>query len=206
MTIGIVALQYQEPYYNNTINCLRECGLPVYWADRQGIGNFSAAMNKAFENVTQDLCWFITDIEFDPATPFKLSNSLIDHNLAAIHPEHESDHLHHRPDGSGLVKEVPYIEFTAPMVRSDWYREVGGLDEDHWYWYQDLIFSKAVRDRGGKMAVDHGAPIRHIYRRNDIQYEVTKQRYKLRQERDIIEKGILVKKFGPDWKKVLWTQ
>lgn len=204
-SLAIVALVYQEPYYAQTRDCIAATGLPVYWADRKGVGNFSAAMNEAFARTTEDLIWFTTDIVFEPETPLRLRERLLENELVIIQPAYLSDHQHLRPDGSGLVKRVPYLEWTAPLVRAEWFREIGGLDEDFHYWMQDLIFSKEVRERGGAMGVDHGCVINHVYHREDkVKHPVTKQRYSLRNRRVPIERNLLARKFGPNWKDLLW--
>lgn len=202
--MGIVALRYEEPYYARTEACIEATGLPVYWADRQGWGNFSAAMNEAARRVQEPFIWFITDIEFEPHVPDELLARIVSNDLVALHPAHNSDHIHHIPDGSGSVKEVPFIEFTAPMVRTDVFREVGGLDEDYHYWIMDLLFSKELRERGYRMGVDHGNPIQHVYRRDNIQYPITKKRYEIRKKRALIEEHQLARRFGPKWREILW--
>lgn len=207
MSIRIIALRYEEPYYADTLECIWGSGLPVTYADRQGVGNFSKAMNEAaMQPHQEEFLWFLTDVTFDPKTPLRLAENMGKHNLWALHPAHQSDHQSHIPDGSGEVKYVPYIEWTAPMVRTSLFHELGGLDENHHYWYQDLLFSKQLRDRGLYMGVDHGNPVGHIYRRNELVHEITKQRYDLRLKRDIIERELLRKRFGPRWRSVLWHQ
>lgn len=207
MSIRIIALKYEEPYYSDTLECIWATGIPVTYADRQGVGNFSKAMNEAaLQNHPEEYLWFLTDVTFDPKTPFGLMESAIKHNLSAVHPAHPSDHASHIPDGSGEVKLVPYVEWTAPLVRNETFKALGGLDEDHHYWYQDLIYSKLLRDAGLRMGVDHGNPVGHTYRRNQIEHEITKQRYNMRIKRDSIERGILRKKFGPNWRRILWNQ
>ncbi len=204
--IRIIALQYLEPYYAATMQAISASDLPVTFADRNGTGNFSRAMNEAAKGIEEEYLWFITDIVFTRQTPFELLRSLTQYNLVAIHPEHNSDHHTHRPNGNVGVELVPYIEFTAPLVRRDWWERIRGLDENHWYWYQDLIFSKAVRELGGMMGVDHANPISHIYRRDCVEHEITKARYKLRQERNVIEQQLLRERYGPNWRKILWCK
>lgn len=208
--VHIIALEYHEPYYAETRQCIRATELPVQYACRQGIGNFSAAMNEAFRRLRpadDDLVWFITDITFDPKTPHRLAERFKETpELWALHPEHPSDHRSHQPNGTKEVQFVPYIEFTAPMVRASTYMALGGLDENHHYWYQDLIFSKGIRDLGGLMGVDHGNPIQHIYRRDKVEHEVTRQRYALRKQRDQQEISFLQARYGPNWRQVLWPR
>lgn len=206
--LHIVALRYLEPYYADTVRCLEACGLPVTYVDRPGgVGNMSDAFNRGFNTLPDDVkhVWFTSDITFEPWVPRALSDALeSDCRLSGIHPAHPSDHLSHRPDGTSAVRLVPYIEFTAAMVRADVYRGLGGLDSNYWYWYQDLLFSKAVRDSGGRLAVHHGAQVGHVYRRGCVTSPITRQRYSLRKQRDYVERPKLAKRFGPDWRDILW--
>lgn len=205
-SLALVALVYEEPDYEVTRKAIAATGLPVYWADRQGWGNFSEAMNRAFRQVVEDVVWFVTDVDFEPETPHRLLASLTNNNLVALHPEHASDHVTHTANGNQGIELVPFIEWTAPMVRSAWYRDLGGLDEDHWYRYMDLIFSKRVRDCGGLLGVDHDNRVRHVYRKYrelHEQHEITVRRYTHRDARDGMEREMLCAKFGPNWPMVL---
>ncbi len=211
--VHVVALLYLEPYYSRTVECLSACGLPVTYVERhRGTGSLTAALNRGFANLNPppgSFVWFTTDVEFDPEVPEKLARALQeDPGLAAIHPAHPSDHQSHRPDGSGVVKLVPYVEFTAPMWRADAFRDCGLLDEDHWYWYQDLVISKTARDMGYRLAVHHGAEVSHAYRgrQGEEIHPITKLRYDLRRYRDPVEQRLLERKYGPDWRAVLWAQ
>lgn len=214
--ITIVALQYHEPYYEATRQCIAATQLPVVWVDRQGWGNFSKAMNEGVRQATTRYIWFTTDITFEPDTPYRLLEALQSFSLAAVHPHHNSDHISHRrpPEGGGvvytpdngpsqLVRPVPFIEWTAPLVNAEWMHQFP-LDENHWYWYMDLLWSHAVRAHGGRLGVDLLTGVDHVYRRNKVEHQITRKRYRHRQVRDRIEKRLLEERFGPDWRKILW--
>jgi GT2 family glycosyltransferase len=208
--LHIVALLYSEPYYRQTVECLNACGFPVTFTERhKGSGSLSYAMNRGFEKVEPkaEFVWFTTDITFEPETPKKLLAAFSSNpDLSAIHPAHPSDHVSHRPDGSDSVRLVPYLEFTAPMWRAADFRECGLLDENHWYWYQDLLISREARLRGKAMAVHHGTTVGHVYRRSDAHlHPVTRARYELRKYRDKVEQRLLQARFGPNWREVLWA-
>lgn len=211
VNVQVVALLYREPYYADTVDCLARCDYPVTYVERnKGAGNMSLAFNRGFElarSAGADLVWFTTDVTFDPRVPRRLAAALLGSPaLAAVHPAHPSDHAHHRPDGSGELKAVPYVEFTAPMWRADAFEACGRLDEDHWFWYQDLLISREARSRGYDLAVHHGAEVGHVYRRTDAEpHPVTKMRYDLRRYRDPVEQRLLEKRFGANWREQLWT-
>lgn len=213
--VAVVALHYREPYYSDTVSCLKAQPYEVTVTERhRGVGSLSWAMNRGFSKVAErdgslpEFVWFVTDVTFDPEVPTRLAAALdADPDLAALHPAHQSDHHHHRPDGSGEVKSVPYLEFTAPMWRSEAFRRCGMLDLDHWYWYQDLVISKSARDLGYSLAVHHGAKVGHVYHRADTSpHPVTRQRYDMRRYRDPVEQKILERKFGLNWRDVLWAR
>lgn len=210
--LHIVALLYVEPYYRETVQSLDKCNYPVTFVERpgRGTGSLSYALNRGFEEVESkcEFVWFTTDITFTPEVPAKLMKALeVDSKLAAIHPAHFSDHPHHRPDGSGEVRIVPYVEFTGPMWRTSVFRECGMLDENHWYAYQDLLISREARLRGYKLAVHHGAEIGHTYRRTDKDlHPITRRRYGLRRYRDKVEARLLESRLGPNWRNDLWAK
>ena len=81
-----------------------------------------------------------------------------------------------------------------------------GLDVNHWYWYQDLIWSKKTREAGGVMGVDHTTSVHHVYRRNSIQYPITRKRYATRRKRDVIERKLLRERYGKNWRDILWAR
>ena len=116
MKILIVALEYLEQEWQQTLNCIKATGLPYQIVSRDGVGNMSRAFNSA-KIVAYDFVWFITNITFEKSVPFTLAENIGNH--VAIHPAFaSSDHRHQHPDGSGEVKEVPFIEFTAPMFKT----------------------------------------------------------------------------------------
>ena len=219
--IAIVALRYLEPYYAETERCLWECRkanpdrISLFWATRDGVGSMPRAFNDVFKRHVDvgplpkfKKVWFVTDILFSPYAPLALAQAMDDHGLVAIQPAYGSDHHFLRPDGSSLVKEVPYLEFTAAMVDVEAYSDVGGLDEDYWFWHHDLVISQRLRVDDNRLGVHHGVQIDHSYRgRNGaILDPLTAIRYRLRDWRDPIEKRLLADRFGPNWKDILWCK
>jgi hypothetical protein len=207
---AIILLKYYERYFQNTLNCIKNTQLPVFIAERDGVGNMSRAFNTAFRLNQKELnkyeyIWFVTNIEFLPDVPIKLEKALDTFlEIGAIHPEFRSDHPHLLRDGSEEVKLIPFIEFTAPFFRREVFSRYM-LDEDHWYYYMDLIISKQMKLDGIKMACHHGAKIFHTYLRNNSSKEsVTLLREKLRDWREKEEREILARKFGKDWEKYLF--
>lgn len=205
MRTAIISLEYEEKSYYATLKCLNELGVDVFFAKRDGVGSMSRAYNDAYvkfvAGLDYDKVWFVSNFTFAPDIVQKLSDAI--EPYGAIHPAFNSDHKHLMPDGSNEVKEIPFIEFTAPMFKT-WVFEKYMLNEDYWYWFYDLIISKQMREDGIKMAVHHGAIIQHTYLRNTGIEEVTKARIILRKWREKKEIEQLKIKYGHDWHKKLF--
>ena len=211
--IMIFPMRYLEKDYQQTRECLHalETHGRIRYAERDGIGSMTRAWNTVIESMNEDLgyvdgikyYWFPTNIIFDPSVPDRLAGSLDVSGGYAICPEYLSDHQHLRPDGSSEVREVPFIEFTAPMIRADVFSSFR-LDEEYWYYWWDLIFSRELRRHGMKMYCDHAVKVEHVYLRNNQKKErVSQLREQVRNWRNSIEIPTLETKFGPEWKKEL---
>lgn len=211
--ISVIALKYYEKDYPSVLRNLEKLGSKIYTADRDGVGSISKAFNTAVKLNLEEIrktpyLWFVTNIGCHKTAAVDLANALETTNGAAIHPQFKSDHPHisgkdrtRKPE----VQEIPFIEFTAPMIRTDVFLQYF-LDEDFWFYYMDLVFSKQLRDAGLKMYVHYGVKIEHVYLRNSGQKEeISKLREKVRQYRDPIEVRLLREKFGEDWRKQLFV-
>lgn len=204
--LAIIALKYLEPEYKQTVECLEKSGFPVFYADRDGVGNMSRAFNDCFlknidgkfENV-----WFVTNILFDHQVTHKLLTAL-QSGYDAVHPAHESDHKHLWSDGSQIPRHINFIEFTAPMFKSEVFKKFM-LDENTWYYYMDLIISYQLRQNNYKMAVHNGASISHKYLRNNTKkHPITLLREKLRNLVDKEQQQYLIQKYGANWRQIIW--
>ncbi len=208
MKILIVALEYLEPEWEQTMKCIKATGLDYNIVSRDGVGNMSRAFNHSMVDIIYseyDLLWFITNITFDNSVPFDLASSIGNH--AAIHPSfRSSDHRHQWPDGSKTVKEVPFIELTAPMIKS-WVFAQQKFDEMLPYYYMDLDYCYRLKQSGKTVAVHHGAEINHVYLRNNTtDHPISKIRKQLRHYWTPISKAHMVKKWGEDWETKLWPK
>lgn len=208
MSTAIISLKYLEPEYQQTIDCIAASGFPVYYADRDGVGNMSRAFNEAFKNHIEgkgyEFVWFITNITFEPHVPAMLADWLSnDRTIAGIHPVmNNSDHLHLRDKGTGMAREVSFIEFTAPMFRTNYFSRYM-LDENLWYYYQDLELCHRMKQDGFKVAVHDGCSIDHVYLRNSkTVHPVSDARKKLRDYISPLNKQYLNSKYGEGWEKL----
>ncbi len=227
--VCIVALIYEESYWDKTVKSIESSGLPVVYVDRQGVGSMSHAFNSAISELmklkekgdTFDYIWFVTNIEFDLECIAALVGALdSDQKLVGVHPAHNSDHANHRlgqvwsknkegiwevtkcgDDFKGIV-EVPFIEWTAPMVRMNYFVNAPLL-EYYSYAFFDLLWSYYARN-DNKVAVVHSARIKHAYLVQNRQKEVISNiRFQLRAYRNKIELAKIKECFGSNWAHTL---
>lgn len=207
-TAIIISVVYLEPEWIETKRCIDATGLPVYYVERRpkGVGSLAEAINRGFieSNAKQyDYAWIITNITFSPEVLprlIKSMDSFSDAKCAVLHPAFPSDHIHERPDGSGMVKAVPFVEFTSAIVRTEVFKDFP-LDENMPYWGHDPDHGLRMWQNGYAVAVDHGVSIGHTYIRNNSKgHNITKKRLELRRSTDDSTKEALAKKYGSDWR------
>lgn len=210
--VVIIALEYLEPEFTQTIQCLKKFNVPIIWAKRDGVGNMSRAFNEAFLyklkgdpsfSTLPRYVWFTTNIVCDELLLPNLVKGMESTGFAAIHPAFDSVHRLIQPDGSGIIKMVPFIEFTAPIFRTDVFEKYY-LDEDLWYWYMDLEISYRLRRDGYKMGVHHGACLMHRYLEEKDQHEISKIRYNMRTVMNKEGEHKLKTIYGPNWKSKMF--
>lgn len=210
--LAIIALEYLEPEWQQTLDCVKATGLPYFIAKRDGVGNMSRAFNEAYDKYVSGrykYVWLVTNILFSPDVPKKLIEAFYeDCDLLGVHPSMKgSDHAHQIPDGSGEVKYVRFIELTAPMFYTDSF-DSRMLCEETPYWYMDLIISHQLK-QVGEIAVHHGCEVSHEYLRNTVKksvHPITKIRHELRSYFKKSSLEYLVKTYGENWKELLWNK
>lgn len=202
----IISIVYHEPEWQQTKACIEAAGLPVYYVERnpKGIGSLAEAINRGFiesNAVEYKYAWIVTNVTFTHDAPVMLQYAIHNRpNLAILHPAFESDHYFCRPDGSNLIKCVPFVEFTAPIVRTDIFKD-NMLDESMPFWGHDPDFGIRMWQQLRAVAVDHGTIVGHIYIRNNTRgHEITKKRFEMRKATDISTKAALARKYGPNWR------
>lgn len=206
--VAIIAILYEEPDYAPIADAIRQTDVPTIWVDRQGVGSLAKAYNQGIDQALElnpDMLWCLSNVGFTPDLLPRLLRELgARPEMAALHPAYHSDHAACRPDGSGDIKEVPFIEFTCPLVRAEVLAEFP-LDEDMPYWGHDLDWGYRVRQAGWTLGVDHGAPaIAHTYIRHVASpHPVTARRHQLRKSTDARTTQILRSRYGAEWKRRL---
>lgn len=208
MKVCVIALEYLEPEYEETRECLDKLTVDIYYADRKGCGSISKAFNQCFsENYiaqNYDLVWFVTNITgFDQQTLIRLIDTIGEHS--AICPVYDSDHPWLRPkEGLEGVEIVPFIEFTCPLVRTFEFHH-HRLDEKMPYYHHDLDWSYRVREVGHTLAVHNGVEVQHTYlRKRPIKHPITLKRERARIKTQAMSEAACMRKHGRDWRKKIW--
>lgn len=210
MSIAIISLKYLEPDYQQTLDCIQATGLPCFFADRDGVGNMSRAFNDAFIKHVKgkyDYVWFITNITFDKDVPFKLADCCLQYGFSGVHPVmRNSDHAHQHPQSDNVARKVPFIEFTAPMFKTDVF-EMFMLDENLWYYYMDIELCYRLHQAVRTVGVDYTTEINHTYLRNSKPYPITVLRKQLRELISKDNRVYLELKYGKNWQSLFnWKQ
>lgn len=209
----ILAIRYLEPEYKKTIECLKAVerqGIKVSYIDRNpaGVGSLSEAINRGFKEYWDgsEFVWIVTNVQFEPYLYKKLFNDFKNADTwGAICPVYESDHPFLRQSSfewACHLQTIPFIEFTAPMVRAKLLQEFP-LDESMPYVGQDLDWSHRVKQAGYSLGVDYATSLDHKYIRQSKQHEITKQRLQARRKADKLTVAAIVKKYGKDWPNIL---
>ena len=204
-SVRIVAIEYHEPEWEETKKAIKACHVPVTWVDRDGTGSMAAAYNHGFaaEIGDEEYVWFMSNPVFNPKILHRLVGALkVSPMTAAVHPAFHSDHAFCRPSGRDEVTDVPFLEFTCPLVRAKVFYE-HRLDERMPYWGHDLDWGYRIKKAGYSLSVHHGTLVQHVYVRNSRKYGVTAQRAMLRKMTDISTTNVLVDKYGSDWAHTL---
>ena len=204
----IIAIKYEEPEYQQTVDCIKSAGYPFIFIDRKpsGIGSLAEAINRGVNFGKEQgkdfrYFWIITNITFTPDVPAKLLQTIKEHKAAAVHPQFASDHKHIR-EGQG-VKSVPFVEFTAAMIDIEQWQP---LDEKMPYWGHDLDHGYRVNQAGGTILVDHTVTIDHVYIRNAKRHPITMKRLEMRRATDRLTSERLKEKYGAKWREIMYAK
>lgn len=202
--VCVIAVIYEEPWWKRqTVPCLEALDVPVFYVDRRGTGNLAAAYNRGFaRNPGYEFVWFVSNVTFKPELLGRLTKLMRDSRYAAIHPSFVSDHRYLRPNGSGKLEPTHFVEFTAPIVRSDVFERFP-LDERMPYWGHDMDWCWRVREAGYLVGVDHGSEVGHVYNRHLNPHPVTRRRASLRRNTSRSTSKRLEELYGHAWKDLL---
>lgn len=206
--VAIIALEYLEKDYQQTINCLDKCPQLIIKADRRGYLGIAKAFNEAFAKIPPGIqyVWFITNIVFSRYDIDSLVAAMDLTGHAAISPTFDSDHPHIRPKSENAIRVAPFIEFTCPMVRADVFRQFP-LDERMPYDIHDLDWSHRVKEAGHTLGVHYGVKVGHTYLRNSKSTEhITEKRKRLRKLALVRTHEYAAQKYGNGWVAKIWPK
>ena len=208
--ICAIVLKYEEPgWTEQTVQCCEAAGITkIVIADRDGVGNMSKAFNRGalevYKTGLPQFVWLLTNVTFTPDVPLALM-AAFDDKTAAVHPCHDSDHAHLKTCGH-TPQEVPFIEFTAPMFRTEALEKIGGADESMPYWGMDLDWSSRAKQAGHNLKVSL-ARVQHVYLRHQkSKHPISTFREQLRAYHHSHTEAALVQKYGPKWEQILWPR
>lgn len=203
-----VVLLYDEPEWTERVfRCLEAAGFkqPFATADRDGVGSMSKAFNEAVQHSAHRIdkyVWFLTNVTFPPELPAALYETLeADPACAAVHPAFDSDHPHIK--NAARVDVVPFIEWTAPMIRLEALDDVGLLDTAMPYVHFDLDWSRRALDSDWRLKVDGRYRLEHTYLWKDAPHPISRFRRELRALRHDASVARMREKWGDDWMKKL---
>lgn len=210
MTTEIISIIYHEKDWQETASLLSETGLKTTFVDRGGVGSLAKAYNEGVGRIVEsgtnpDYVWLVSNIYLgEPDIHEYLIAALgrLDRSFVAIHPCFASDHEFCRCNGEGEASEVPYIEFTAPLIRFEVLKQFP-LNESMPYWGHDLDWGYRVRMNGHKIAVANRISVGHVYIRNAKKEKVTMDRLNLRRKTDVKTRTELIRLYGQNWREVL---
>lgn len=202
--LPIVLIYEERGWTKATTDCLEAAGFTGWkHADREGVGSMSRAFNRAVRPYINDpgtnkYIWFITNVTFPPEMPGALLRMIEDgDNCAAVHPAFDSDHPHIRtPNGT---PDVPFVEWTAPLISIEALRTVGLLDEKMPYVHFDLDWSHRARQLGYTLKVCGDHRLGHTYLWKDAPEPISRLRRDLRSIKHPDSVARMVEKWGPGW-------
>ena len=208
--LAIIALKYLEPEWQQTLDCLNKQPFDVYFADRDGVGNMSRAFNEAFEKHVKgkyEYVWLVTNVTFEHYVPADLLDSIQFMGCACVHPAmNTSDHRHLHYDGISEIREVPFVELTAPMFNATVFSDLM-LCEQTPYYYMDLIISHQIKSMGLRLWCDTSVEVKHTYLRNKTTpHPISEIRKQLRNYHTPLSKKYMLQTFGADWESKLWPK
>lgn len=208
MIVSILSIKYEEFEWLKTRENIEATNIETVYVDRspKGIGSLSEAINRGVKQIEREFTFICTNIRFEKSVVNNLYKKIqTEPTYAAICPVYQSDHSHLRPKSYAFgfdLSEVPFIEFTAGIFRTDLLKRFP-LDEDMPYVGMDLHWSKQAKDAGYKLGSLKSAEIDHAYIRHSLHSDITKKRLKARKKADAQTIARLESIYGSDWRNIL---
>lgn len=173
----------------------------VIYANRDGVGSMSRAFNDAvincFGGVEEKYIWFVTNVTFGPDLPASLLDALESNpKAAAVHPGMNSSHgFINKAKG---IEPASFIEWAAPMIRTEAWEDIGELDEDMPYVHFDLDWSHRAKEKGWGLLIDGRERVSHTYLHIKKTNRISQIRSELRSLKHADSLLALNEKWGPN--------
>lgn len=124
---------------------------------------FSGGWNYAMKEIDADWVAMLNDdIE---AITLEMIDELIDdaerNNFDVISPAMNGPHQHMNANGTGL-RQVPFIDWVAPIIRKKAWDDVGGFNEAFPGYGSDLDIAYRLRQKGYRLGVSDVHVIHHM--------------------------------------------
>jgi len=209
--VAALVLGYQEPdWTKRTVQCALDAGVAAVLVIPRlnGTGPMTPVFNRGMEVLGNfyPWVWHLTNVEFGKGALGKMLEVATD-KTAAIHPVFNSDHTHLRGDkGNENGQDIPFVEWTAPLVRTAAWQDAGPLWDKLGYWGMDLEWSYRARQAGYNLQVCTTAALKHEYLRvkDKAEHPITRARRQIRAKSDKATEEALISVYGGDWMCTLW--
>lgn len=158
-------------------------------------GSFNIAMERLSDGY--DLVWhFTNDVEVSHVDTLAVLVDDLDYSTAAIQPAMPSSHEFLCPRGLE-TRDVPYVEWAAPLVSMTAWVDVGILDTGFNFFSMDIDWCHRAKAKGWTFKVVNRVACRHQFRgtHNELQFPISRQATaEDKHGRD---------KYGPGWQEFL---
>lgn len=209
-SLCILSVIYYEPQWLDTIKCVGDCRIPVHLVDRSGYLGLADAINRGMKDndiaAQYDYVWIVTNPIWKPGLHNVLMEPfLADERWAAVSPAFNSDHAHMQKASGSECREVPFVEFTCPVVKADLLAQTP-LDEEMPYVGHDLDWCAIMRKEGWKVGVYDKALVSHSYvRKMEKQFPHPMTEIRSRKRNESVQSTVarLESKWGKDWRSIL---
>jgi len=180
-----------SPYVDDRVSVYRKAAL----------GGLAGSVNWAMQILHDyDYVWNYTN---DVTAPPEVLGALLglmaeDSNLAAVQPSMPSWHKHLNLGMGPGWSHVPYIEWAAPLISMDAWKDIGPLDPNFEMVNMDMDWCYRARMKGYRLVVNRDVCCGHPWRgtHDVLDYDIVAQAQR--------ENAYGAKKYGrPDWKEYI---
>ena len=166
-------------------------------------GAFNESVRRSLDERDWALHWLLTNdvrLPNHETLPYLVNCFSEMTHVGAAQPAMPSFHEILWPDRSKTVVDVPFLEWTAPILSTYALLKVGFPDEELRFVGMDLDWSYRARQAGFRLLVDHRAPVDHPYEGTWANCPELGHEYHKRHENEF---AVLSQRYGPDYLNLL---